>query len=318
MKHSHFITSCSFLLLFFVHPVAAQNDWLQGWRNATVAIGVIDTSTVKDKKTGKYILKPNGDTSRVAYFRVVGTGVICANQNKLVKTPILLTAKHVFYSKDKNWDPALVQIRFSWFSDKSITEYFGIPISLKNSRGNNLWFSHPDESVDLATIPLVLTIEEAGRSSVAPISIDMFADTNEVFEGASVLLYGYPGSVGTEYWTKPVMRHGVIAYVNPLQFGKQPILIDAMIFPGNSGGPVFTVPSGMDRNGSFRVGGKSAFLGIVSKVARQSIDVEKVSSQLEYTVSDSSGSHFKSFEYMGLGIIEPAERVHELLEFIIK
>lgn len=318
MKRLYLFISSSFLFLFFVHLCFAQDDWLQGWRNATVAIGVIDSAKAKDKKTGKYILKANGDTSRISYFRVIGTGVICGNPDSLVKTPILLTAKHVFYSKEKNWDPAVVQIRFSWFSDKSVTEYLGVSFALKNKRGKNLWFSHPDESVDLAAIPLIISIEDAGRSSVATVNVNIFADKNEVFEGASVLLYGYPGAVGVDYWTKPVMRHGVIAYVNPSQFGKQPILIDAMIYPGNSGGPVFTVPSGMDRNGSFRVGGRSAFLGIVSKVARQSIDVEKASSQVELTASDSSGTHFKSFEYMGLGIIEPAERVHELLDFIIK
>lgn len=41
----------------------------------------------------------------------------------------------------------------------------------------------------------------------------------------------------------------------------QPFLIDAMVFPGNSGGPVFRQPTGVDRLGNMNVGGRVSFLG---------------------------------------------------------
>lgn len=304
------------LILTPIH-LFAQNDWLQGWRDATVAIGVIDTAKAIDRNTKKYLVNAKGDTSKIPYFRVVGTGMIFANPDTTVRTPLLLTAKHVFHDLKKHWNPASLRIRFSWFSDKSVINYLGIAISLKNPKGSPLWFSHPDSTVDLAVIPLDISIQDAGRSSIVPIRIQDSANEDEAFEGASVLLMGYPGAVGRDYWTKPLLRHGVIAHVDLLSFGKTPFLIDAMIFPGNSGGPVFVVPSGMAKNGSFKVGGRSAFLGVVSAAAIQTVQVEKTAFEFEEAKTDSTEGHFKSFDYMGIGIIEPANRVKELLKSLI-
>lgn len=312
----HFSFFFALLLCFPSNLLHAQYDWLQGWRDATVAIGVVDTGRAVSRQTGKFITKPNGDTVRVPYFRIVGTGVICALADTDIHIPLLLTAKHVFSEPNKKWDPSSVRLRFSWFADKSVSEYLGIEFPLKDSRANPLWLSHPDNAVDLAVIPLRVSIQDAGRSSIAPVRIENFANENEAFEGASVLILGYPGAVGPDYWTKPLIRHGVIAHVDTKNFGEAPFLIDAMIFPGNSGGPVFIVPTGMTKNGSFAVGGRSAFLGIVSSVAREPVEVQKASLEFEASDVDSTGSHFKTFDYMGIGVIEAAGRVKELLESI--
>lgn len=308
--------SIPIIFLLIQYTLYGQNDWLQGWRNATVAIGVVDTGKAVNKVTGKYIINSKGDTSRVPYFRVVGTGIITASPDTTIRIPLLLTAKHVFDDPKKKWHPNQIRIRFSWFSDKSVTEYFGVPLDLIDKNKRRLWRSHSDESVDLALIPLAISKKDAGRDSIDPVRIQDAANTNEAFEGASVLLLGYPGAVGIDYWTKPIVRHGIISHVDEKNFGKSPFLIDAMVFPGNSGGPVFIIPTGMTRDGSFSVGGRSAFLGIVSSVARQTIQVEKSSFLLENENKDTTQSHFKSFDYMGIGIIEPAGRVKELLESI--
>jgi V8-like Glu-specific endopeptidase len=296
----------------------AQKDWLQGWRDATVAIGVIDTGKAINRNTGEYIINSHGDTTRIPFFRVIGTGLICALPDTNIKIPLLLTAKHVFFNKEKNWDPKSIQIRFSWFSDKSVSDYLGVKYLLKNNSNKHLWFSHPDENVDLAIIPLGISIEDAGKSSLLGVHIQDFADENEAFEGASVLIFGYPGAVGHDYWTKPLLRHGTISHVDNLNFGKSPFLIDAMIFPGNSGGPVFIVPSGMGKNGSFNISDKSSFLGIVSSTFKENVDIEKTYFEFESSENDTSKSHFKTFDYMGIGVIEAAGRVKELLEFILK
>ena len=307
---SNSITILALLLPLIAH---AQNDWLKGWREATVAVGVVDTAKAKDSRTGKYIIRGRRDTLRIPFFRVVGTAVIFAAPNDPSKTPYLVTAKHVFYDSTKNWKPSAVRLRFSWFADKSVSEYLGLPFRLIDTYGDRLWRPHPDETFDLAIIPLIVSKKEAGRDSVTPVRVENLATISQAFEGASVLIFGYPGAVGSEYWTKPLIRHGVISYLDEKHFGKMPILIDAMIFPGNSGGPVFTVPSGMMKDGSLGAGGGSGFLGIVSKVARQSIEVEKASFEMEASVKDTTAAHYKTFDYMGLGVIEPAGRVAELL-----
>jgi len=306
------------IVLFVFQSKLVSQDWLQGWRNATIAFGVIDTAKAIDQNTGKYIITSKGDTSRIPYFKVIGTGIICASPDTNIRIPLLLTAKHVFNDPKKKWNPSSLRIRFSWFSNKSVGEYLGIPINLKDVKGKNLWIPHPNALVDLAVLPLAISIQDAGRNSIAPVTIQDFANENDAFEGAPVLLLGYPGAVGANYWTKPIIRHGVIAHVDEARFGKTPFLIDAMIFPGNSGGPVFLIPSGMSKDGSFAIGGQSKFLGVVSSAARQIVQVEKSAFQFESSSTDSAQSHFKSFDYMGIGIIEPAGRVKELLEFISK
>ncbi len=301
-------------LVLYAQNSYSQNDWLSGWREATVSIGIVDSAIVKNPNTGKLIIKANGDTLKCAFFKVIGTGLICASPDTNKKIPFLLTAKHIFYDSAKCWFPSSVRFRFSWFSDKSVIEYLGIEIKLKNTNNEILWFPHPDNSVDLSIIPLIISKQAAGKESIIPVRIENFASTNEVFEGANILLFGYPGAVGPRYWTKPIIRSGVIAYVDMNKFGKVPILINAMVFPGNSGGPVFTVPTGMTKNGSFRIGGSSAFLGIVSSVHRQSIELEKTSYYIQSVKSDSLSTHYKTFDFMGLAVIEPSQRVKEILE----
>lgn len=307
-----------FILLVLVSPCHARQDWLQGWRDATVAIGIADTGKAVSKQSGKYMLKSNGDTVRIPYFKVIGTAILFGSPDTSIQVPLLVTAKHVFDDPKKNWHPSSVRLRFSWFADKSVAEYLGIDFKLKDQSGKNLWRPHVDPNVDLAVIPLLIQAKDAGRPSVIPVRVQNLADTTTAFEGASVLVLGYPGAVGPDYWTKPIVRHGIIAHVDQAHFGTIPFLVDAMIFPGNSGGPVFTVPTGIRRDGSFGVGGGSAFLGVVSAVAKQMIDVEKTSFQLEAVKPDSSPSHFKSFDYMGLGIIEPGQRVRELLGLVVR
>jgi hypothetical protein len=295
-----------FVFSFFVVNVYAQDDWLKGYREATVAIGKIDTAIIVDN-FNKPIILQNGDTLKKAYFNIVGTGVLFGHPDTSNHNVYLVTAKHIFYEPEKNWFPEKLRIRFSWFSDQSVFEHFGSEIKLKNRNNEIYWRPHQIDIVDLAICQLNISIEEAGRSTVTPVRLENLATENESFEGANILLFGYPGAVGVSYWSKPLVRQGIISYIDVKEFGKKPILVDAMVFPGNSGGPVFTVPTGMSRNGSMQIGGRSAFLGIVSKAARQYLEVEKIK-------VDPDSTAYKTFDYMGLGIIEPANRVKELLE----
>jgi len=300
-------------ILILLSNLNAQDDWLQGWRDATIAFGVLDSAFLKHPITNKFIIKPNGDTLRVQYFKVIGTGVIFANPDTTDITPYIVTAKHVFFNPEKKWKPDKLQIRFSWFSEKSVVDYHGIEINLKVNN-NFIWTPHPNSYVDLAILPLKVSIKEAGKRSITPVRINNIATIDDAFEGASILLFGYPGAVGPDYWTKPIVRNGVIAHVNYKHFGDVPFLIDAMVFPGNSGGPVFTVPSGMKRFGNFGIGGQSKFLGIVSSVYRESINVEPASTSFVETSTDSINTHYKTFDFIGLSVIEPAEKVKELFQ----
>ena len=138
---------------FFINKTHAQ-DWLSGWKDATVAIGVVRKADVIDSNTGIPKTTETGEKVKVPYFKAIGTGVICANPNTEDPSPYLLTAKHVFNDPDKGWQPKSVRIRFSWFDRYSVTENLGIKLNLSDKENNPLWIEHTDKKVDLAVFHL--------------------------------------------------------------------------------------------------------------------------------------------------------------------
>ena len=284
-----------------------QPTWLQYWREATVALG-----TVKKAK----IVLPDEKVSERDVFGIVGTGVIFGLSEDESKTPWLVTAKHVFCDPTIGWEPEVIQLRFAWFEDRPVEGYLGIPIRLKD-KGKRLWTPHPTASVDLAAIPLRIAKDVAGRESVPFVPLGNFASADDIYEGAPVIVLGYPGAVGPTFWTRAVVRSGIIAWVNPKNPAGEQLVIDSMIFPGNSGGPAFKIPTGIDRHGNFAIGGRVAFLGIVSQGRKQVMPLVAEGKQIEIQGSQGPISVVTE-QWIGVGILEPPVRVAELLKAAVK
>jgi hypothetical protein len=114
--------------------------------------------------------------------------------------------------------------------------------------------------------------EKDGRSAhLRPVTLDDVADP-AVFQNldvsAPVLFVGFPNGMFDEKHYLPIVRRGHIATSPDLDFNGEPIfLIDASVFPGSSGSPVFTV-------GDNLIGGTPSlkFLGIISAVYTQATD----------------------------------------------
>ncbi len=306
-------TSCSLVLALgftLAFPMSGQQPtapprrpWILGWREATVALGQLVEADVKQS---------DGSTVRREVFVPVGTGVIIlaglgAKEKRL---PFLVTARHVFSDAPKGWNPESLQVRFSWFEGKRADEYHGVRLVLR-SNGKMMWYSHSDSSVDLACIPVTFSREDLGREGVS-IQEEEFATEADLFDGAAVVVLGYPGAVGASFWTKAVLRSGVVAWTSPTAAATEPFMVDCNIFPGNSGGPVIRIPTGVDRYGSFGIGGRVSFLGIVSSGPRQFFPT--VAGGKEYSLPGPQPATVLSASLMGLAVIEPAARVHDLLE----
>ena len=142
----------------------AKKSWIEAVKDATVAIGSIRKARVQ---------MPKGEIEK-DIFAVVGTGVIMTAPDKKEGVPWVVTAKHVFYDPPEKWDPDSLQIRFNWFDQKPVDEYLGITIKLKENN-KHLWLAHPESSVDLVALPLVISIKDAGRASVDPIPVQTYA-----------------------------------------------------------------------------------------------------------------------------------------------
>ena len=111
------------------------------------------------------------------------------------------------------------------------------------------WTYHPREDIDVAVCQADMSyFEEAG------ISYQAFCEDRHLFsredareagvaEGTSVALLGFPLGLSGEHGHHAIVRTGSIARIRDwLQGEDENFLIDCPVFPGNSGGPVITIP----------------------------------------------------------------------------
>lgn len=280
-----------------------KNSWIDEWQRSTVSIGIQDS-----------MLKGN---SKVPYFRVIGTGVIFYVKYDTIPIPCLVTAKHVFQDLSRNWSPASIRIRFSWFDEKSVDTYLGIELLL-NLNKQRLWFPHPNSNVDLACLPLQIPDNiDIGSKSISMLPYSSISKNDEIFDGEQILVFGYPDVVGKEFHNKALTRFGIIAWVPPTISYDSKVLIDCDIYPGNSGGPVFSIPNGMSKDGSLQIGNSVSFIGIVTQKGLSSNDVLLQPKNSKPTpLMDNLGNKVVSYESIGIGVIEPASFVRELLNFV--
>ncbi len=226
--------------------------WLEHWRLSTFSFGRIQKQNQRD------------------FFEVIGTGVLVAINPQ---TAYIVTAKHVFDDPTKNWHPSEVRLRFAWEERQSVYEGLGIAVKLLQPTGEPIWHA-PNSGADIAAIPITIAqLQASGQQQPHAISTQDLATSDDLYEGASLLVLGYPGIVGNEYLVRAISRGGIIAWTNPESPYKKPFLIDANIYPGNSGGPVISLPTGADKYGNFGIGAKPKLLGIVSKAPGQNTDI---------------------------------------------
>ncbi len=266
-------------------------EMLSHWRQATVALGVV----IKDGNNAKFV--------------TTGSAVIVALDSR---HGCLLTAKHMVVNLDTGAVTPNLWVRFASLSGG---EENPIPLTLFDQQGRNVWKTSSDGG-DLAVIPLPQ--EAWSRKRVEAVSIADFADPkNDVFQGANVIVLGYPQIIGEAFLSSPIARGGIIAWVNPKDPGGEPFLVDANLYNGNSGGPVFRVRNGLDRFGNVNLGGGLALLGIVSKGPLQNAPVISADGYVYHENAATGGKHKEVAVVAnvgGIGIIEPASRARKLIE----
>jgi V8-like Glu-specific endopeptidase len=274
-----------------IHPPFTEH-----YRKATVSIGRILTM---------------GATKQ---FGVVGTGVLISPDRIHV---FLVTAKHVFDEPDQKWHPSELQVRFSIQEKKSFTEELGIPITLTDPKGANLWKALDDGS-DIAAINLT---KDFAATVTDAVGYQDFASLEDVYDGATVFVFGYPGDASSLIrpggLVRAITRSGIIAWTDPNGPLDNPLLLDANILPGNSGGPAFRIPSGVSRGGGLQAGGKVAFLGVVTADLRGYYTVTADGRIVQVKYPDlllPSTEQVQVVGIGGLGRVEPASKVRKLVD----
>lgn len=155
----------------------------------------------------------------------------------------------------------------------------------------NNFIGHPDDSVDIAAMnisAIFSKLEQQGdwvywkniREENAPNQeiVDKFIGPLE-----QVVFVGYPNGIWDTKNILPIVRQGATATPYYVDFeGRPQFLIDASVFPGSSGSPVFIHYAGShaDKQGGLYVGSRAHFLGIVASVyfrnERGELSVEQI------------------------------------------
>jgi|CXWL01.1.fsa_nt_gi hypothetical protein len=152
----------------------------------------------------------------------------------------LITNRHVIGDHKEMW------VKFNP-SDETPTK--DLRLTAVDSEGKPLWKTHVDGKTDIAVTQL-----DTGYLRQNQLSYYFIENDHHVFdkktivekdltEGDPLFVLGFPMGIVADLRQHVICRAGRVARIRDYKEGRsQDILIDAFIFPGNSGGPVFTQP----------------------------------------------------------------------------
>lgn len=253
----------------------------------------------------------------------IGTGFVFAYQPSYVTEEraafFMVTNKHVVERAEEG---SFVFIEGDGIGNPKLGRGIKIPIL----KFKDHWHGHPDPSVDISVMPLSLLlnhVEEpdertvSERTLVAPISSRNMANADyigglDAIE--EVVFIGYPNGLYDKVNLTPIVRKGITATPLQMDYEGDPVfLIDASVFPGSSGSPVFAIKNFPETGGEgdpISVGQHLLFLGVVSRVF-----LRTEMGQIETgSIPTNRGLLFGVQQMINLGIVYKAFTVVEAIE----
>lgn len=186
------------------------------------------------------------------------------------------------------------------------------------------WFGHPQNDVDVCVMPL------------APLMVEIRSNKEEVFTRSiprefipdqkqlddldaieDVMFLGYPNGIFDRKNLIPVARRGATATPIQLDYeGTPAFLIDASVFPGSSGSPVFIVNMNGYRQGNTFMMGASRiyFVGVIARVHLR----EQLGQLRLVTIPTAQVPVVTSEEMLDLGVVFKARTVIETVEVLLR
>ena len=134
-------------------------------------------------------------------------------------------------------------------------------------------------------------------------------DESGLREGNGIYVLGFPLELVGKERNYVVARQGILARVQDwLRGDEDTFLIDASIFPGNSGGPVLTKPE-IVAVGDYKPFEKSRLIGMVaSYVPYNDVAISQQTGQVRVVFQENSG----------LGLVIPVDAIEETAVYAIE
>ena len=242
-----------------------------------------------------------------------GTAFIITHRHANGTTPFIVTNRHLVEGVRRG-GLVFTQVRDG-------KPAFGQRFQLNIDDFAAAWFFHPDPEVDLAIVPL-RPLERAARElgielyyhAIDSTSIPDAAATRSFDALEEVLFVGYPSGMWDEVNLMPILRRGTTATPLELDFeGQKQFLIDAAVYPGSSGSPVFVV-----RDDPLRPRGDGArsiwFAGVVAAVFFR----EEANQIVPGPVPAHNAGQSVASEMIDLGLIIKSDSVREVIDAFVR
>ena len=189
---------------------------------------------------------------------LVGTGFLIIVKNVFH----LVTARHVIFDEKGN------ERNLKVFCNTKGGGMIAFDFQFVKNKLKELYNLNPEwiieEGIDITVLPFVANL---GEMDCKFIPEESFLDINELYETLDVFYISFqPGLTqpSREKKISPIIRRGTISKIE----NEKVFWIDGFAFPGNSGSPVFVLPSVIRRkNGGFIIGKDDIggrFIGIIT------------------------------------------------------
>lgn len=253
--------------------------------------------------------------------RAYGTGFIVSEEiveGKRVN--VIVTNKHVIEGTIKG------KFLFHIKDSSSNGVYLNKAIQYDLDNFESLWIKHPKNEIDIAIFVITKAFIEDIKCKVKediyyinipkeiiPKKANLISNFDAVED---IIFIGYPSGMIDLKNLIPITRKGTTA--TPIYFdfnGLQQFLIDAAVFPGSSGSPVFINRSGARplKEGGIGIGGPQFyFVGILSLASIRFDQIEYLPIQ-SISIEDLKSKHF-----INLGYVFKPELIFDLILEVFK
>ncbi len=185
------------------------------------------------------------------------------------------------------------------------------------------WYFNKDKKTDIAILPVTDLFlffgyrgERIFHYSITNENILTENSLNEIDALEEVVFIGYPFGLWDEKNFLPIFRKGITASPITVDFnGEKQFLIDASVYEGSSGSPVFLFNQGIytHKTGELKMGTRLNFLGILSK----GYDVPVVGSMEDIKEQDKKFSRKKvpiTEQALDIGVVFKASTIVDTIK----